>query len=217
MGTLLHTTDGGKTWELIDMTDYVDWTTQLNCIYFIDKNDGWLVGERGICLHTTDGGENWDTVENLGIGKKTLFCVTFLSKQMGYISGTDGVLIYTNDGGKTWIKPQWQGIPVTEHIFQVYFRTSAEFNPASNLGLDVYAVGRGVLIHTYGDLQKNWESMLEVYLPRNRHVEYTWFRGITWPTDSCGVIVGEDGLILRSTDQGRTWKTVTYGYEYEEE
>jgi photosystem II stability/assembly factor-like uncharacterized protein len=216
MAALLHTKDGGKTWEAVDMTDYAEWTTGFNDLYFIDRKEGWLVGETGLCLHTTDGGEEWETVENLGSGKKTLFCVTFLSKERGYISGADGVLVYTRDGGKTWLQPEWKEIPITEHIFKVYFKTSPEFNPASNLGLDVYAAGRGVLIHTYGDLQKNWETILEVYLPHNRHLEYTWFRGMTWPTDHCGIVVGEDGIILRSTDEGRSWRTMTYGYEYEE-
>lgn len=217
MATLLHTKDGGKTWELVDMVDYVEWTTGLNDLYFINKKEGWIVGEAGTCLRTTDGGENWDIVEIPKLNKRTLFKVVFLKKdpRRGYICGVNGVLIYTKDSGKTWIWPEWKELPITEHIYNVVFKTSPEFNPASNLGLDVYAAGRGVFIHTYGDLQKNWETILEVYLPGNRHLEYTWFRGITWPTDHIGVAVGEDGIILRSDDEGRKWVTIEYGYEYE--
>ncbi len=214
---VLHTKDGGKTWELFDMTDYVDWTTQFNGIYFIDKNNGWLVGEQGICLHTTNGGEDWDVVD-LGIGKKTLFAVKFLPKdpKKGYIVGVEGILLYTNDGGKTWQPPQWSGLPVKEHVFNVVFVASPEYNPASNLGLNVYAVGRGVFLHTYGQLQKNWESVIDIKLPpRHRPLEYTWLRGIAWPNDHIGIVVGEDGLILRSWDQGLHWVWIPYGYEYE--
>ncbi len=219
MAALIHTEDGGKTWKLVDMSKYVeDWGIQFNDVFFLDKNEGWLVGEQGLCFHTTDGGKTWEKVD-LGV-KKTLFSVTFLTKakpkKMGFITGADGVLLYTEDG-KTWQKPQWKDIPITEHIYNLAFRVSPEWNPATNLGLGVYAVGRGVFIHTYGELQKNWESVIEVKMPENRPLEYTWLRGITWPTDHVGIAVGEDGIILRSWDEGLHWVNIEYGYEYEGE
>ena len=28
-------------------------------VYFVDSQNGWIVGNRGIILHTTDGGNHW--------------------------------------------------------------------------------------------------------------------------------------------------------------
>ncbi len=219
MVALIHTVDGGKTWEAIDMSKYVeDWGIQFNDVFFWDRNEGWVIGEQGLCFHTTDGGKNWEKVD-LGV-KKTLFSITFLAKakpnKMGFITGADGVLLYTEDGN-VWEKPQWKDIPVTEHIFNLAFRVRPDWDPSSNLGMGVYAVGRGVFIHTYGEFQKNWESIIEVKMPAGHPLEYTWLRGITWPTDHIGVAVGEDGIILRSWDEGLHWVNIEYGYEYEGE
>jgi len=219
MAALIHTVDGGKTWENFDMTKYVeDWGTQFNDVFFLDKNEGWLVGEQGLCFRTMDGGKSWEKVD-LGV-KKTLFSITFFTKakpkKMGFITGADGVLLYTEDG-ETWQNPQWKDIPITEHIFNLAFRVRPDWDPSSNLGMGVYAVGRGVFIHTYGELQKNWEDIIEVKMPENRPLEYTWLKGITWPTDHIGVAIGEDGIILRSWDAGLHWVNIEYGYEYEGE
>ncbi len=211
MGVVLHTVNGGEEWELVDIEEYVDWDTPFNRLKFIDKNNGWLVGENGICMHTLDGGETWEVLRNLGT-LKTLYGVDFLTRDFGFIVGADGVLLMTKNGGRSWIKPKWKATPVESHIFQVCMKASEEYNPASNLGLDIYAVGRGTILHTYGSLQKNWERIIEV----DRPIKYTWFYGMCWPTDHIGVAVGEDGLILRTWDEGLHWVTIEYGYEYEE-
>jgi len=53
-GTILHTIDGGKTWQPQQSGIIRD----LQRIFFIDKNYGWITGQ-GILLRTEDGGETW--------------------------------------------------------------------------------------------------------------------------------------------------------------
>jgi len=52
-GTVLHTSDGGKTWVRQDtQTDYT-----LSSIHFTDNKNGWAVGDEGAIIHTEDGGK----------------------------------------------------------------------------------------------------------------------------------------------------------------
>ena len=51
--TILHTTDGGETWDIISSA------SDLRSVYFHNDMLGWAVGEAGSVLHTDDGGETW--------------------------------------------------------------------------------------------------------------------------------------------------------------
>lgn len=59
-GMILHTTDGGASWTMEDTPSPQD----INGIYFIDANNGWLIGEPGIIAKTTSGGGTTLIYEN---------------------------------------------------------------------------------------------------------------------------------------------------------
>ncbi|MHA1264474.1 MAG: M50 family metallopeptidase [Candidatus Helarchaeota archaeon] len=75
-------------------------TTEFYDIYFLNKNDGWLVGDsdtHSYIFISHDGGESWEK-----------FCtpisaqhVQFQSKQIGWILG-NGEIYKSYDGGATW-------------------------------------------------------------------------------------------------------------------
>ena len=78
-GTIIRTTDGGKTWiRQISGNNY--W---LNGVSFTDINNGTVVGEVGTILRTTDGGENW------------------ISQTSGINDWFEGVYFYDSNNG--WI------------------------------------------------------------------------------------------------------------------
>lgn len=96
-GTLLQTTDGGKTWvrRPIPATDLV------RRIQFLDVNTGWLVTHRGRIMATRDGGKTWavqyeDATTNLR-------AITMLNAATGWAVGHNATVLHTTDGGKTWI------------------------------------------------------------------------------------------------------------------
>ncbi|MBI1929267.1 hypothetical protein HYR99_34105 [Candidatus Poribacteria bacterium] len=37
----------------------VGWRTDFREVFFIDTQNGWAIGSRGIILHTSDGGNKW--------------------------------------------------------------------------------------------------------------------------------------------------------------
>ena len=57
----------------------------LEDIFFIDANNGWVVGENGIILHTTNGGDSWG-IQTSGTEEK-LLSVSFADSAVGWIVG----------------------------------------------------------------------------------------------------------------------------------
>ncbi|MHC5037817.1 MAG: WD40/YVTN/BNR-like repeat-containing protein [Planctomycetota bacterium] len=97
-GGVIHTADGGKTWEVQDPGNAKD--VYLLGLCFLDKDRGWVVGEKGCAYSTEDGGKTW--LKQKTDVKVSLYAVDFLDAATGLIVGAKGTLLATNDGGKTW-------------------------------------------------------------------------------------------------------------------
>ena len=61
-GIIVHTADGGKTWQRQE----VDTTADFKAVYFANEKDGWAVGDDGLIVTTDDGGRFW-SVQKSGI------------------------------------------------------------------------------------------------------------------------------------------------------
>ncbi|MCC7475395.1 MAG: hypothetical protein IT425_08370 [Pirellulales bacterium] len=81
----------------------------LTCVCFIDAQQGWAVGDRGLILHTGDGGATWQ--QQLSNTVIHLASVHFIDPQHGWVVGgvslprqsaTQGIVLRTTDGGATW-------------------------------------------------------------------------------------------------------------------
>jgi hypothetical protein len=94
---ILHTADGGTTWEVQYGAADAPW---LSDVTFIDGSSGWAVGERGTVLRTSDGGASWETVD-LGT-EADLTAVSFPTAGDGWIVGDTDHVYHTADGGATW-------------------------------------------------------------------------------------------------------------------
>lgn len=99
-GAVLKTTDGGKSWNYLDVKN--DNFISLHCL---NDNEIWVCGYRGSIFHTKDGGINWDKLRNgNNLAKKqySLLGIYFKDADNGWACGEKGLLIKTTDGGKTW-------------------------------------------------------------------------------------------------------------------
>jgi hypothetical protein len=101
--TILHTNDGGKTWEvqLGGDPDAID--EALIRVFFLDSQHGWAMTGRGKILGTTDG-KTWAELSNVS---GTTNGVWFLSPKVGLElenrdSTTQSTLQRSEDGGKSW-------------------------------------------------------------------------------------------------------------------
>ena len=54
-GTIIHTGNGGKDWELQPSTTPLD----LMSVHFVDEQTGWAAGKNGTIIKTDNGGESW--------------------------------------------------------------------------------------------------------------------------------------------------------------
>ncbi len=80
----------------------------LHAVQFVDKNEGWAVGDEGAIWHTIDGGKNW---ERQATGcTASLRSLSFFNPYVGWVVGREelpaggsaGVLLFTDDGGLKW-------------------------------------------------------------------------------------------------------------------
>ncbi len=111
---ILHTGDGGKTWE----TQFEKQGSDLALLdaHFIDANVGWIVGSNGLILHTRNGGKHWEQQKS---GTKfRLEKVHFIDDKRGWaigakggaldwlddeaVVGRVGIVLQTEDGGRRW-------------------------------------------------------------------------------------------------------------------
>ena len=95
-GALLHTTDGGATWQKAFGTD-----TYLFHVHFADARTGWLAGFRGRLWRTGDGGRTWTAQENPA-GDATVSRLAFApGKSIGLAPLWKGRVLRTDDG-RSW-------------------------------------------------------------------------------------------------------------------
>jgi photosystem II stability/assembly factor-like uncharacterized protein len=81
----------------------------LHAVQFIDREEGWAVGDEGVVWHTIDGGQSWER-QPTGV-RAALRAVQFLNPYTGWVVGREelpngagavGVVLVTRDGGLKW-------------------------------------------------------------------------------------------------------------------
>jgi uncharacterized protein (TIGR03437 family) len=75
-------------------------TGQLNGVFMLNLDFGWVVGAGGVILRTTDGGLSWTALAS-GVSVN-LRDVHFTDADHGWVVGDSGLILSTSDGGRTW-------------------------------------------------------------------------------------------------------------------
>src|SRR5579872_6063864 len=162
------------------------WVTQtapsleaLYGVYFIDASTGIACGSDGAIFHTTDGGKNW--AEQTSGTNYRLQSVFMTSSTSATIVGRDGAILHTTNGGASW---QAQESPSKlQPLLATFFLDS----------LNGYAAGwYGTIIHT-ADGGDHWHQ---------QKCEVTTFLRSIYFHENTGLIVGEKGTLLRTTNSG---------------
>jgi photosystem II stability/assembly factor-like uncharacterized protein len=110
---IIKTTDGGSTWnnQTAGIRDF-----QLNSVFFINENVGWIAGDMGKIFTTTNGGENW--IEQNSTTTESLWSVNFVNADTGCAVGVNGTILKTENGGADWIQ---QNSPVSSFLVSMDF------------------------------------------------------------------------------------------------
>jgi len=88
---IIHTSDGHNWFEQTN-PDPFPGGRGMHDIFFLNNNEGWIVGGFGLILHTTNGGTDWN-IQGDGLVTAYLIGVHFTSPTNGYVSGNDRTLL----------------------------------------------------------------------------------------------------------------------------
>src|SRR5262245_6054279 len=90
----------------------------LHAVQFVDRDEGWAVGDEGVVWHTIDGGATWER-QPTGV-RASLRSLHFLNPYAGWVAGREelphgqgsaGVLLFTSDSGLTWKRVTLNALP----------------------------------------------------------------------------------------------------------
>ena len=191
-GIILHTTDGGKTWQL----QQSGVPEALQRIVFVDENHGWIGGQ-GVLLRTENGGKSWQVIREGDLQPSrsgarsygSIRAIHFIDPKQGWVGVDRGQILRTTDGGKTWT-PQQTGT-TQQSITDLHFINSKEgwaVAPQRRTG--------GLILHTV-DGGDYWEIQAKTH---QRCI------GVHFLNATSGWVIMENGTSLLTTDGGESWK-----------
>lgn len=184
------------------------------------------VGERGIVLLSDDEGATWRQAK-VPVGV-SLTAVAFPDAENGYAVGHMGVVLGTRDGGENWSK-LLDGVRAAaiaaEATTGMDARSSRRVRALVEEGPDkpfldlfFWNAREGVVVGAYGyglrtsDGGRTWESMMAA-LPNPDGLHLYGVRAGRGANADDLYIVGEQGLMLRSEDRGRSFTALESPYE----
>ncbi len=180
------------------------------------------VGERGIVVSSPDGGASWRQAQ-VPVSV-TLTAVRCPDAQTAYAVGHGGVVLASTDGGQSWTR-RFDGRKAAQlaldaaraggdaKAVQEAQRLVSEGADKPFLDLHFFDARRGVVVGAYGlafatdDGGQTWQPWMQrLPNPKATHLYALRVRGDTM------LIAGEQGLVLRSNDGGRTFMRLELPY-----
>ena len=188
-GSIYKTTNGGVTWRSITVSAGL---TFLNAITFVSHDSGWITGNVHIC-QTTDAGESWSVKEISFTPNPN--ALIFTDSKHGFVMGNvetyppdphrpQAAAYEFTDNGRDWAE-RYSGLPRAVEALAVITPNK------------LIAVGDR-LIAISNDAGATWDTLPPI-------TNYEGFFGVCFPDPMHGTIVGSDGWILHSSDNGLTW------------
>ena len=186
---LLHTIDGGITWERVNVNG-ADVDTRLVKVVFSRGGRGWVFGEAGTVYTTRDAGKNWKRLQLPT--RYLLLGGTFVDDDRGWLVGAGATIVETADGGDTW------------HVLELAAARGARFTAISfvdnRLG---WAVGAEGKIFRTVNGGRSWE-------PQNSGVAVD-LHDVKFLNAMDGWAVGAEGTAIHTFDGGLHWITEATG------
>ncbi len=157
--------------------------------FFINDNNGWIVGSDGFIIKTTNSGIDW--IPQTSGTDLNLKSVQFFNQDIGWICGEDGLILKTTDGGQNWIELT-SGIPET--LNDIFF----------------YDLNTGWVVGFAGKILKTTDGGLTWTIQTSE--TFADLNSIDFSDENIGYAVGRDNtllcstaILLKTTDGGLSW------------
>ena len=207
----------------------------LQDVYFMDNQNGLVVGESGLMLVTADGGVTWEKMEvNMrppGAGQRpggppgggggpppgfgrggpaSLYNIYFVDENVGFITGGRGTILKTEDRGKTW----------TRKMAMSSAGVGRDGNPrplrANLMGIQMISETTGFIAGTENTILKTTDGG-ETWVGSSERARVGETRknleGIWFVSPTTGWVIGSFGTLLHTADGGETWEKRDPGFD----
>ncbi len=203
-GLLIHSMDGGATWDSIPNGA----SRYLTTIEFINADTGFVAGrdsETGtpwlnhLLQRTRDGGLNWEFINLPGGQQNTIFDLDFVEgppgePMRGYCVGGLANVWVSNDYGDTWDRASgdcgegnFNSSFFADSITGWFVGTPSNVNPYTIMFTD-----------------DGCKSFVEQTDPNEIKLN-----GVCFGSDVKGIAVGNAGIVMHTSDGGASWETCT--------
>ncbi len=184
-GIILKTVDGGSTWSKISD----DSIPGLRAVCFTSTETGFAGGYQNYLMKTTDGGVTWTSTSRES-RSSYINNIRFWDSDHGVLVNTPSIVFATTDAGNTWIPAQG----VKQTVEDICY---ADANTLYIVGMDEMisrsTTGGFTWVHIYSGT------------PFFRLV------GVDFYNHDYGIVGGENGKMLVTTDGGITWTASNAG------
>ena len=152
------------------------------------------VGERGSILLSDDQGVSWQAVSGATQRNATLTAVLALDDRRVLAVGHDGWILRSLDAGSSW----------------------QEMHHDSDLGEPLLGIwsGGGDKVLAFGSFGKFYQSADagKTWVPQALDIDSAHLNSMAGGSDGRRMLVGEQGLVLRTDDAGKHWQTLPAFY-----
>ncbi len=198
---ILHTTDGGTSWQVQNSPDSTVRFFDVTCL---DQFSAWACGVHPLftatIIHTENSGIDW-SIQDFGLAKYATR-IEFLDRNYGWAACGDGVVGRTVDGGNYWnqILTLWYGA----EFYGVSFVNPSDGWLVAGYPDSLYPEQGLILRSTDGGI--TWDSLY-------RTSSYEDFFDVHFFNLFDGIVVGGNEndyspLVLKTSDGGLNWDTI---------
>jgi photosystem II stability/assembly factor-like uncharacterized protein len=179
------TSNAGQNWIKLNLGDH----ETPSSFHFVNDSLGYMAVKNGFVRRTTDGGYTWTST---GAGQNFDY-IRFASQSIGFAS-VNGQIFRTTNGGTSW-QARSQTNSNTPSNFTVINQNSL-YATWSNLKLLMRSTDGG----------SSWTQQDVGSLVNIQHVKFL--------NPNFGILVGNSGLIGKTTDGGQNWQLQYYTNQF---
>ena len=197
--SIFKTTDGGKHW--VGSTHGYG-MQQLNGLYFLNADTGFVANDLGVVLKTMDGGQTW-SYYSTGTQGAPIFDIRFINDSVGLIYGNSGSatskagISVSYDGGQTW--PYYPRL----NFFDAFEGSAMLYSDSVIIAV---STSSSQIIRL--KVNQNENDAVALYTPPPQNPRFSpgalFAREFAFIDSNIGM-VAYDGAVIRTVDGGHTW------------